>query len=104
MAPPAPLCTLTSSPPAGITSSIKDAQALSVTYLAEVVQVAGRLPGAVLLELLGTVLEGLSSTEAPALQYLQLHSNAGTSMHSIDLSSEQLEGECERPAPYPTRS
>lgn len=76
----------------GITSSIKDAQALSIVYLAEVISVSGKLSPVLLVDVLGTALEAMSSLEAPSLQYLQLHSNAGSSMHNISVSPEQLEG------------
>ena len=42
-------------------------------------------------ELLATALEAMSSLESTVLQYLQLHSNAGSSMHNIAISPEQLE-------------
>jgi hypothetical protein len=56
--------------------------------------VAGRLAPHLLIDVLGTSLEAMSSQEAPALQYLQLHSNAGSSMHNINVSAEQLESAC----------
>jgi hypothetical protein len=57
-------------------------------------QIAGKLIRQYLPELLGTSLEAMSSLESATLQYLQLHSNAGSSMYNISLSAEQLESEC----------
>ena len=52
-------------------------------------QVAGKLTPHLLIDVLGTSLEAMSSLEAPALQYLQLHSNAGST--GLSVSPEQLE-------------
>jgi hypothetical protein len=76
----------------GLVHPCKDAQALSVVCLRDVATHAGKLLAPHVAALVPACLEAMSSLEAPALAYLQTHSDAGSAMHgNIGLSSTELE-------------
>ena len=75
----------------GVTSPVKDAQAACLTYLHDIVKVAGRLLRPYLPDLVSVSLGSLSSLERGELSYLQLHADAGTGHYGQGISGERLE-------------
>lgn len=76
----------------GVTSPIKDAQTQCLSYLREVVKVAGPLLRPYIPDLVKTALSAMSSMESDALSHLQMHADAGTGAYGEGLSGEKLEG------------